>query len=111
MELMKASQQWATRPADERFWTLEELHAATLAHRQNAQTAAVKLGDMRVEAKDGEIELVGRTGSTAQLTHWASGQMSARAFASASYLRSLPATLAVQNLNHGLKARAAIEPN
>src|SRR5438132_10885119 len=111
MELMKASQQWATRPADERFWTLEELHEATLAHRQNAQTATTGLGELRVEARDGEIELVGRTGATAQLTHWAFGQLSARAFAPASYLRTLPATLAVQNLNHGLKARAVAEPN
>lgn len=111
MQIMKASQQWSTRPADERFWTVQELYDATKAHRESAATATVKLSDMRAEAKDGEVILVGSTGSQAELTHFAFGQLSARAEAPASYLRSLPATLAVQNLNHGLKRRAADDPN
>jgi hypothetical protein len=62
--------------------------------------------DIRVEAIDGRVEISGRTGTHAEVTNFAFGQLAARADAPASYLRSLPATLAVQNINHGLKARS-----
>jgi hypothetical protein len=106
MQLMKASQQWSQRPPDERFWDLQALYTATRQHREAARTATVDTADLRVEAREGDIQLIGKTGQTAELTHWSFGQLSARANAPASYLRQLPATLAVQNLNYGLKARA-----
>lgn len=105
MELFKASNQWATRPVDERFWTLEDMHAATLAYRNTAVESRVFISDVRAEADDGEIYLTGRQGTRAQLTHWSFGQLAQRAKAPASYLRDLPATLAVQNINYGLKTR------
>src|SRR5262245_25771890 len=111
MNIMRASNQWATRPADERFWTVQELYDATKAHRDAAATAKVNLADMRAEASDGSVILTGKTGATAELTHFAFGQLCARANAPAGYLRQLPATLAVQNLNHGLKARSIEEPD
>src|SRR5438128_6919209 len=55
------------------------------------------------------MKMVGKSGATAELTHFAFGQLAARAEAPASYLRTLPATLACQNLNHGLKSKA--DPN
>lgn len=111
MNITKASTQWSTRPSDERFWTVQELVDATRAHRDAAATATVNLADMRVEAQDGNIVLVGKTGSQAEVTHFAFGQLSQRAGAPAGYLRQLPATLAVQNLNHGLKAHAESDAN
>lgn len=111
MEIMRANAQWSTRPADQRFWDVQELYRATKAHRESAKTATVGLSSLRAEAQDGDVVLVGSTGAQAQLTHFAFGQLAARAEAPASYLRTLPATLAVQNINHGLKARAVEEPN
>jgi hypothetical protein len=107
---MSAHEQWKTRPADQRFWTLSELHQATLAHRNAAAEAALDMQDLRVEAIDGKIEISGRAGTHAELTHFAFGQLAARADAPASYLRGLPATLAVQNINHGLKAKVESGP-
>jgi hypothetical protein len=104
MQLTKAFSQWSTRPSDERFWTVEELHAATLAHKEAARAATVLNSDLRVEAVDDEIHLVGRTGAPGMLTSWAFHQLCMRAEAPASYLRELPTTLAAQNLNYGLKA-------
>src|SRR5947207_802739 len=109
MELMKASQQWSTRPADQRFWTVEELLAATQAHKRAAVEADIDLQTVRVEAHNDAVRMVGETGNTAELTHFAFGQLAARAGAPAGYLRELPATLAVQNINYGLKHR--IEDN
>lgn len=103
MELMRASSNWANRPADQRFWTVQELVNATLAHRNAAKTASVDLRTMQVGANKGEIELLGRTGAKAQLTHWAFSQLCQRVGAPASYLRSLPTDYAVHNLNYGLE--------
>ena len=105
MDLYKAHNQWSTRPDDERFWSLAEMFAACDGYRQIAVEAHVQRADLRVEANDGEIVLLGKASAPARLTHFAFGQLSGFAGAPASYLRGLPATLAAQNLNHGLKAR------
>jgi len=103
MELYQAHRQWAERPADERFRSLPEMHAATLGYRGTAAEATAPYSSLRVEAREQDLVLVGNANVPARLTHWAMGQMSARAGAPAGYLRQLPATLAAQNLNHGLK--------
>ena len=103
MQLYAASNQWATRPADERFQSLAEMHAATLAYRKSAREKTVKWTDLRVESVDTDLHLIGRAGVPARLTNYAFGQIANRVGAPASYLRTLPATLAAQNLNHGLK--------
>jgi hypothetical protein len=45
------------------------------------------------------------------LTHFAFGQLSSKVGAPAGYLRNLPATLAAQNLNHGLVQRFGTSSN
>lgn len=107
MELFHANQQWSTRPADERFTTLEAMHAACLSYANSAREKSVPWNDLRVEAVGQDLSLIGRAGVPAQLTHYAFGQLSARIGAPAGYLRALPATLAAQNLNHGLKEKGA----
>jgi len=105
MEIFKANQQWSTRPPDERFPSLKALYDATKAYASTAAEAEVPFATLRAEAQDGEIVLVGKENTPAQLTNWSFGQLAARAQAPAEYLSKLPATLAVQNLNHGLKNR------
>ncbi len=105
MELFKAHNQWKTRPSDERFGSVQALHSACNGYRLTAAEAEVPFSSLRVEAIDGDLKLVGKTGVPATLTHWSMGQLSMQASAPAGYLRQLPATLAAQNINHGLKAR------
>lgn len=105
MELFKASEQWANRPDDERFASLDEMHQATKAYADIAQTSHLPYKDLRVETMDNEVQLTGRTGVFAKFTHWAFGQLCRVVEAPQEYLRTLPATLACQNLNHGLKNR------
>lgn len=107
MELFKANAQWSTRPADERFESIRELYEQCKAYADQAKEKDVAWSDIRTEAVDGDVQLVGRANIPAKLTHWAFGQLCQRIAAPASYLRELPATLAVQNINYGLKARAA----
>jgi hypothetical protein len=106
MEIFKASRQWSTRPTDERFQTLQEMHTVTKAYAETSAEADVPFSTLRAEAKDGEVVLVGKENQPAKLTNWSFKQLSQRAGAPAAYLADLPATLAVQNLNHGLKVRA-----
>lgn len=108
MELFQASTQWATRPDDEQFTSIQALYDATFAYAQTAhEKPNVRVDSLRVEAIDGAVQLVGKGNVPARLTHWSFGQLAARVEAPAGYLRSLPATLAAQNLNHGLAKRAS----
>lgn len=99
--LSDASRQWASRPADERYSSLEALHAAAQLQRDHAATARVPTHKLQVRETAGDILLQGET-AAARLTNWSFGQLAARAKAPASYLTSLPAPLAAECLNHGL---------
>lgn len=103
MEIYKAHAQWNTRPADERFWTLADMQAACAAYKDKSVEKAVAYGDLRVEAHEGDVRLVGKANIPARLTHYAFGQLCARVGAPAAYLRDLPATLASNLVNHGLR--------
>lgn len=108
MELFSAHKQWSTRPDDQRFTSLQDLHAACKAYAETAREKAdVPVSSLRTEAIEGDVQLMGRGGVPARLTNWAFGQLCARVGMPASYGRTLPATLAVQNLNHGLAHRVA----
>lgn len=109
MELFKAHNQWVTRPADERFASIKALYTATRNYADSAGEKLIPVSDLRVEAIEGDVQLVGRKNNPALFTHWAFGQLAARVGAPANYLRELPATLACQNLNHGLSKMAAGE--
>ena len=107
MELFHANRQWASRPVDERFESLEALYRATKAYGDVAREKTdVRFGDVRVENQNDDVVLTGRANVPAKLSHYAFGQLCARVGAPANYLRELPAGMAVSNLNHGLAVRS-----
>ncbi len=106
MNLMTASNQWATRPADERFWDLDELETATLAHRNAARNGSTLPSTLRVEAQGDELTLFGKTGTPATMTNWAFSQLCAKYHMPAGYLRDITPTLAAQNVNFSIKKYA-----
>ena len=107
MELFHANRQWASRPVDERFDSLESLYRATKAYAEVAREKTdVRFGDVRVENQNDDVVLTGRANVPAKLSHYAFGQLCARVGAPANYLRELPAGMAVSNLNHGLAVRS-----
>lgn len=104
--LGQANREWATRPADQSFPSIQALHDAVHARTERARESKhVLYSDLRVEAADGDIKLLGKTNQSASLTHWSFGQLSSAVGAPAGYLRDLSPTLAAQNLNHGLARR------
>jgi len=102
--LERASHEWSTRPADQRFSSLIDIHSRAVSDMQSALEANVNDADMHVIERDGDIMLNGRTGQAAKLTNWSFGQVCREAQAPAGYLADLPAPLAVECLNHGFAA-------
>jgi hypothetical protein len=99
MNLYEASNQWANRPADQRFRNLAEMTEACRRHADSAVESEVSLPSLSVEPTPRGIYLVGQN-SEAELTHWAFGQLCSTLGAPAGYLRSLPTHLAASNLAH-----------
>lgn len=104
--LMNANRQWESRPADERFGSLRDMHNAAVAHRSGAKEATIDMRGLIVKAAGADIKLIGATDRPAALTHWAFGQLASKVKAPASYLRTLPTELVAQCLNNGLRAFA-----
>ncbi len=99
--ILTASQQWAQRPADERFSTLADLSAAAHADRNTCKRAVVPADTLRAIADGPTLKLQG-TATRANLTNWSYSQLAAIAGAPGGYLRTLPAQLAADCLNVGL---------
>src|SRR5262245_54911514 len=105
--LLQASHQWATRPPDERFWSVEDLHRKAEIFRNEARISTVAAGDLTIALREGnDLRLVGKAGIEARLTNYSFGQLSGLAGAPSAYLATLPADLAARNLIHGLERRA-----
>jgi len=100
--LHAASSQWASRPADQRFWDLKSLREACELSRKGSQVSRVKYADLRATVVDGDLAIVSPKGNPAHLTHYAFGQLAGSVGAPAGYLRGLPVSTAAECLNVGL---------
>ena len=103
--LMQASAQWATRPAEERFINLPEMHAAMVARQAISRAAVVSSRRLRAVPTDDNQGLLieGPNGHGYAPTHWAMGQAANLVGAPGAYLRQLPAPLAADCLNYGFQ--------
>jgi predicted GNAT family acetyltransferase len=112
--------QWANRPDDERFVSLDELHAATLLRANESEEITLPLGHFTVTDSEESSDLLfapkrelavvtdDHRKVAGRLTNWSFGQLAARAGAPTKYLRTLPPVLAATNLAWGLD-RAAVD--
>lgn len=107
--LTAASKQWATRPSDERFTSLLEMQAHLDAIRAQSAAKVVPTSVLSVaptaETADAGLVLRGSAGTAFAPSHWAFGQLAGLAGAPAGYLRTLPAPIAADALNYGLRRR------
>ena len=106
MDLFKASEQWANRPVDERFWTVEEMYRATKEYAGAAVVSTLPYNNLRLISDGKEMKITGNSGQEATLTHYAFDQVCARAGAPANFLRRLPAKLAEESINVALSQRS-----
>jgi Domain of unknown function (DUF932) len=106
--LMKASQQWASRPSDQRFLSLPEMLDHKQAVRENSHARVISSREIEAVPVDGDmrgLHLVGPNGAPVAPTHWSFGQLAGMISAPAKYLTRLPAPLAADCVNYGLLRR------
>lgn len=96
--LTRASSQWRERPADERFASFEEWHAAAHRFRNSSSESLVDLSTIDLGYRDDELLVNGQ-----RMNNWAFSQLASRLKTPGSYIRTLPPDLALLNLKHGLK--------
>lgn len=102
--LYEASDQWAKRPADERYWNLDEMLGTARKHHQSAEEARVNLAQLKLAGRaDNSLCLVDQQENMADLTNWSFKQLARRVAAPAGYLESLPSPIAAMALTHGLQ--------
>jgi hypothetical protein len=107
-QLFATSHQWATRPDDQRFLSLEDLHASVATRRGESWTATPYTRELRVVPQADQLALsvfdpTAGERRDLELSNWSFGQLSQYAQAPAAYLRKLPADLAAINLQWGLE--------
>lgn len=100
--LTEAHEQWANRPADQRFESVEALTAAVSARRLRSRSVDVDCDRTEVRA-EGNLLTINGTLSPSIPTHWSFGQLSSLVGAPAGYLRTLPKPTVAALLNYGLK--------
>jgi hypothetical protein len=110
--LMQASNQWASRPADQRFTSLPSMLDRMTYVRDHSHNAIVSSRDLAFEPVGTDhrgIMLVQSNGDEFSPTHWAFGQVAQLAEAPAAYLRTLPSEITVDALNFGLRFKRGPE--
>jgi len=104
--ISRVSSEWFSRPDDERYLSLTDLHASVRRRADQATTRIVESRQVRVEARSEDPELLTliAPGDDTPIapTNWSFGQLASLVGAPASYLRMLPAALAGINMQHGL---------
>ena len=106
------SRQWASRPDDERFTSLTDLHWHVETIRQNSKAGVYANRQLRaIPSGTGihDLEIVGPSGKPVTATHWAFGQLATLAGAPAGYLRSLPSAITADLINYGLHHHRDVE--
>src|SRR5258705_6400663 len=98
-----AHREWASRPPDERYASVQALYEAARTRRARIEERTTETVDLRTEALDpDDLAIRNTSGRTAALTHWSFGQLATIASAPPSYLRTLPAPIAAEAINYGL---------
>lgn len=112
--LTQASRQWATRPEDERFVSLQAMlehfgHQRRISRAENVSTRILEARPVADDEDRRGLVLMGADEGPALSTHWSFGQLAQLAGAPAGYLRTLPADIAADNLNWGLKEARRVD--
>lgn len=105
-----AANQYANRPKDESFATLEEMIGSAQSQRDHSKEVGYNLKDLYIEpntlSDENTIQLTSPKGS-GLFTNWSFGQFARMIGAPAGYLRTLPTRTIADAMNHGIKETPA----
>lgn len=113
-ELMQANANWRSRPDDERFTDLDSLDNAMRVLKDNSRQRVVSSRAITFQpAAEDDIDnlmiINQATGKFAKPTHSAFGKLATLAGMPAGYARTIPAPLAADCMNYGMKHARAVE--
>lgn len=106
MDMSIVNRQWSSRPDEERFTSLYDLHNVSLANYYSSQSKVIDLSAMEYRADPTDplgLEMVTPNGNAANLSNWAFNQLCNRVELPPSFISRLPAKLASDNLNWASK--------
>jgi hypothetical protein len=99
-----AHREWASRPPDERYASVQALHEAARARRVRTEERTLETVAVRTEAVGTDaLALRDTSDRQAALTNWSFEQLAGIAGAPPKYLRTLPAPIASDAINYGLR--------
>ena len=99
-----AHREWASRPPDERYASVHALYDAARSRRVRTEEQTIDTVDLRTEAVASDaLALRDGSGRHGALTHWSFEQLAGIAAAPPKYLRTLPAAIASDAINYGLR--------
>ena len=101
--LTQAHHQWATRPEDERFTSLDAMLKKMTKQVELSREEVIDASKLVVQTVDDGRLMLDDGSQLLEPSAWAFDQLSYMAEAPAGYLRKLPASISAQALNHGLK--------
>jgi hypothetical protein len=109
--LTQANQQWMKRPDDERFESLPALANFTQDVRNRSAGKVISSRGLQFvpDGVKGLHVVTGEHSGPNDLTHWSFGQAATLAGAPAGYLRTLPAPIAADALNWGMRFNRDVE--
>lgn len=117
-ELMKASHQWSSRPDDERYTSLVDMRDHFKRTREHSEQMVVSTKQVEAEPDGSDRKALTVAINNKVIvapTHWSFGQLCGLAkgqgetAAPSGYLRSLPAPLAADCINYGLRFKREAE--
>ncbi len=116
------SSQWFSRPADQRFTSLDALHERCTTWAAESRTALLDVRDIRVQASQNDPDRLslmipepikvydaqgesttGESQTMVEPSHWSFGQLCSLLSVPSGYLRKLPAPIAGINLQYAVK--------
>jgi hypothetical protein len=101
--ILKANKQWMSRPADQRFQTLDSLRDALSLRRNASRAVNMDLAEIRSKpTEDGQGIVINSGLTPARPSHWSFGQLARLVSAPAEYLRRMPVDLACRCLNESI---------
>lgn len=109
--LTEANRQWATRPDDQRFTSLDSLMDHVRHQRETSRGMVVPSRRIHLlpDQDNKGMTVVGPNGHAYSPTNYAFGQLAYLAEAPAGYMRTLPSPIAADCINYGLQFKRDIE--
>lgn len=100
---LMAFNQWANRPDDQCFHSLEDLYAATKQRAAFSSNEEAQLADCHIVGEGENLEvIIPGFDKPQKFTNLGFGQLCSELGVPAGYMRKLPGELVQQNLNHAL---------